>query len=252
MRYALLPYLYSLAREANLSGMPLVRPLYLEFPEEAAAYHAREEYCLGPYLLVIPATGSGDAENGVYRTRAYFPPGDWYELEGTAHRCGSARRRLDLPLEKMGLFVRGGAVLPCAPVGDNSCYDPSRLELDCYPAENATEFVLYEDDGDSLKYLKGEYCATPIRLERSHEGVTVRIGPPQGRRHISRGWKVRVRMKPRESFHRVQFRYGRGPWRSVPLTEESTCLAGEVHGCGRFAVAAIPAGQGTLTVRFRL
>jgi hypothetical protein len=110
LRAALVPYLYTLARDAHDTGMPMVRALYLQWPRRAAAYRHPTEYTLGRDVLVAPVTAPGDAEVSVW-----FPPGTWVDwFTGKRHR-GPATKRLAVPLERMPVFVRAGAVVPTQP-----------------------------------------------------------------------------------------------------------------------------------------
>jgi alpha-D-xyloside xylohydrolase len=108
-RYRLLPYIYSLAREAVESGMPVVRPLLLEYPEDPVAATADFEYLLGPYLLVTPVMN----EEG--RCLVYLPEGEWFDWwAGEAYR-GPKHIRLEVPIERLPLYVRNDSILAMAP-----------------------------------------------------------------------------------------------------------------------------------------
>lgn len=112
LRYHLLPYLWSLAQEAAATGLPLVRPLWLEYPGDAIAQSVDFEYLLGPYLLVVPVLN----EEG--KARIYLPPGDWFSWwtgERISGPCVLERR---VPIERLPLFVRSDSILPLAPAMD--------------------------------------------------------------------------------------------------------------------------------------
>ena len=82
-------------------GMPVVRPLFLEYPDDPNAYHDELEYMLGPYLLVAPVF------NPEGRCRYYLPPGPWYDFWSDERLEGPAHRRVTVPLDRIPLFVRG-------------------------------------------------------------------------------------------------------------------------------------------------
>lgn len=112
LRYRLLPYIYSLAREAAESGLPLVRPLVLEYPGDPVAATADFEYLLGPYLLAVPIT------NAEGRCLVYLPEGDWFDWwTGEVHQ-GPKHMRLEVPIERIPLYVRADSVLAMAPEMD--------------------------------------------------------------------------------------------------------------------------------------
>ncbi len=112
LRYRLLPYLYALAQDACRTGVPVVRPMFLEFPDDPAAYQTDLQYMLGPYLLVAPVFN----EEG--RCCFYLPPGPWYDFWTNQRVDGPAYREVEVPLERVPLFVRGESALPLAPPMD--------------------------------------------------------------------------------------------------------------------------------------
>jgi len=109
LRYRLLPYIYSLAREAEATGLPVVRPLVLEYPDDPVAATVDYEYLLGPYLLVAPVM------NGEGRCLVYLPPGNWYDWWSGERLQGPRHLRLEVPLERLPLYVRGDALLVLGP-----------------------------------------------------------------------------------------------------------------------------------------
>lgn len=253
MRYALLPYLYNLVWEAYKHGMPLVRPLYLEASdEEPAVYRARDQYLLGPFILVVPAVGAAAGPDGAYSARAYFPRGRWYELEGERVLDGGRYHTVVIPRDRIGLYIREGAIIPCARVGRNSQYDDSMIELDCFPGETPSQFFVYQDDGESHEYRQGIYRLTPLRMYRRGGELTLEIGPPRGRLRTATSWLLRIRLGSEENIRAAEYRYGRGHWQRVSMEVTDECLAGEVQSTARFAFGRIPAGEGKLKVRFEI
>jgi len=109
LRYRLLPYIYSLAKEAEATGLPVVRPLLLEYPDDPVAGSVDFEYLLGRDLLVAPVLN----EEG--RVVVYLPPGGWYDWWSGERLEGPLHRRLVAPLERLPLYVREGSLLVTAP-----------------------------------------------------------------------------------------------------------------------------------------
>ena len=234
----------------------MVRPMYLEFEGEGPRiYRARGQYMLGPFLMVVPAVGPAPKNGGCeYVRRAYFPCGRWYELEGERMVSGRAFRTVRLPLDRIGLYVKSGAIVPCAPVGTNAEFDSSVIELNCYPGPETSDFGLYEDDGESREYLKGIYIQTPLRMVAREERITVRIGPPRGKWKlpVDRLWKVRIRLGRDQNVDAAEYRSGRGRWRSTAWVVTGESLASEVRGGGRFAMVSVPGSAGGVSVRVYL
>jgi alpha-D-xyloside xylohydrolase len=100
LRQRLLPYIYSLAQEAAETGMPVVRPLVLEYPDDPVAPTVDYEYLLGPDLLVVPVM------NAEGRALVYLPEGEWRDWWTDERMQGPAHLRLDVPIERLPLYAR--------------------------------------------------------------------------------------------------------------------------------------------------
>jgi alpha-D-xyloside xylohydrolase len=126
LRYRLLPYLWALAREASEVGAPVVRPMCLEFPDDPAAPSLDAQYMLGANLLVAPVFN----EEG--RCCVYLPAGRWYDYWTNEPRVGPAHLELEVPLERIPLFVRDDSILPLAPAMDyvgQQPWEPMQLDV---------------------------------------------------------------------------------------------------------------------------
>jgi alpha-glucosidase (family GH31 glycosyl hydrolase) len=183
LREALVPYLYTLAASARATGVPIVRPLYLQWPRQSAAYDHPSEYMLGRDVLVAPVTEPGDPAEA----EVWFPPGTWVDwFTGERHR-GGRTETLSVPLERMPLFVRAGAIVPTQPeVPTTPVASPSKVILTVFPGRGRA--TLYDDAGDGLDR---RHATTSIRQRR---GKLV-IGPMKGSyagRPARRSWEIRV------------------------------------------------------------
>ncbi len=177
LREELLPYTYTLAAQANRTGLPMARPLYLDYPNEPSAYENPTEYLYGPDMLVAPVTTPGD----VASTTVWFPPGRWVDFFTGATFTGPSSATLSVPLDQMPVFVRQGGIVPeeSATGGSGS---PRSLTALVYPGSSGT-FDLYGDAGTGLGYTKGQYTQTPITTATKTGGtpaVSVTIGAARG------------------------------------------------------------------------
>jgi alpha-glucosidase len=158
LRYRLLPYLYTLFWEAAQRGTPVLRPLFYHFPDDTYTYELHDQVLLGPFIMAAPMYQPGRTHRAVY-----FPEGVWYDWWSDEVITGPSYRLVHAPLEKLPLYVRAGAILPQGPEichTDERVLDP--LTLDLYPGEGT--FTLYEDDGQSFEYERGDFCMTMYRL----------------------------------------------------------------------------------------
>jgi alpha-glucosidase len=191
LRYRLLPYTYTLAREAYAAGLPFMRPLVLHYPEDARTPLLRDQYLWGRDLLIAPVVTEGATAR-----RVYLPEGTWYDY-WTNRRYGGGRHiTAASPLETMPLYVRAGAILPLAPVRTSTGGAWEELTLAIYPGENESRFTLYEDDGETTAYERGAYTETTYVCRPGDDGagLTVEIGEAG-----SRAYNLEVRLPKRPS-----------------------------------------------------
>ena len=195
LREAFVPYLYTLAREAHDTGVPMVRPLYLTWPREGAAYEHPTQYTLGRDVLVAPVAEPGNpAEVDVW-----FPPGVWVDwFTGERHR-GPGVKKLPVPLDRMPVFVRTGGIVPTQPpVATTPAAPPPSLILTAYRGDGRLR--LYDDAGEGLAYEEGQFSRTTVAQRRERGAHVVTIGAATGSfpgAPRSRSYEVRVVGVPR-------------------------------------------------------
>jgi len=195
LRYRLLPYMYTYTRLAHDTALPLVRGVYLEYPDQEPAYTYRHQYLFGQELLVAPVSEPGNGKPVL--TDVYLPAGDnWFDFFMGRIYGGGQAVSYECPLERAPLFVRAGSIVPMGPETDYTDQQPlDPLTVDVY-AGKAAAFRLYEDDGDSLDYRQGAYAWTPLTYSPEAGGThRIEIGPSTGRysgQLQSRSYLVRV------------------------------------------------------------
>jgi alpha-glucosidase (family GH31 glycosyl hydrolase) len=182
LRYRLLPYLYSVVRECSLSGMPIIRALWLHFPEDPQAVSCSDQYLWGSSLLVAPVV-----EQGAKTRRVYLPRGAWYDFWTGERHEGAREVTKTVDLETMPLYVRAGAILPLGPVKQftgEKIDEP--LSISIYPGADGS-FLLYEDDGASFNYRKGEWMGMHLTWSDAPKVLRMELAPgsrmlPPGKR----------------------------------------------------------------------
>ena len=159
LRYRLLPYTYTLAWQAHTLGLPLMRPLVLNYPDDPRTWTLDHEYLWGDDLLVAPVTREGATAWPVY-----LPRGSWFDFWTGERHEGPRGVTIAAPLDRLPLLVRGGAILPLGPVVQHTGERPlDELTLQIYP-EGTSRFELYEDDGRSNAYRRGPVRAHAHRV----------------------------------------------------------------------------------------
>lgn len=140
LRYRLIPFLYSYANIASLKGLPVLRPMVLEFQEDPVAQRLDTQYMLGKEILVAPVFNSKG------RKKVYLPEDTWYDYWTGEKHEGPKNLDLELELDEFPIFVRSDSIIPTGPtmqyVGEKKC-DP--ITLDTYLKKSA-EFALYEEE----------------------------------------------------------------------------------------------------------
>jgi alpha-glucosidase (family GH31 glycosyl hydrolase) len=194
LREALIPYTYTLADQAHDTGLPLSRPLYLDYPEMAAAYGHPDEYLYGPDMLVAPVTSPGIVAD----TTVWIPPGRWVDYFTGATFTGPLTTTMAVPLNRMPVFVRAGGIIPeQSSSTKTTTASPKDMVFKVYSGSSGS-FSLYGDSGTGLGYTKGQSTATRITdsLGRARAGTTtarVTVGAATGH-YLGEPTTVRYRL----------------------------------------------------------
>jgi alpha-D-xyloside xylohydrolase len=174
LRTRLNPYLYTMAWETHEQGLPMLRPLVLEFPDDPIAPFIADSYLLGADLLVAPVFS--ESREPVMR-RLYLPAGEWVDFWTDECVAGGRFITRIAPLDTTPVYVRAGAILPLGPerafIGDAA---PESLTLEVYPGAEGTARVVWDASGS----------ATQLRLEHTRRGWQLDIAGD----HVA-AWRVR-------------------------------------------------------------
>ncbi len=179
LREALVPYTYTLADQSVDTGLPITRPLYLDYPGQAAAYTTPTEYLYGPDVLVAPVTTPGT----VSTESVWFPPGQWTDWFTGATFTGPSQQTLTVPLGRMPVFVKDGGIVPeQSPMSHVGARPGAPTVLRVYPGAPG-QFSLYQDAGTGIGYEHGQYSRTTITVlpgPGHSPKMSVEIGPTRG------------------------------------------------------------------------
>lgn len=179
LRYRLLPYIYSYERLNTEGQAGIVRPLFWQFPSDAASAQIDSEWMFGEALLVSPIVGEGESIHTVH-----LPPGDWYDWNTGRPYAGNqdvtlavdTRTWSDIPL-----FVRSGSIIATQPEELYVNQKPiAEIALDIFPSASQASFTLYDDDGVTYAYERGDYLRQLITSTKTGERTTVMLDPSTG------------------------------------------------------------------------
>jgi alpha-glucosidase (family GH31 glycosyl hydrolase) len=172
LRYRLLPYLYTAVRACHDTGLPIMRALWLHYPDDPAAVVRGDEYLWGPDMLVAPVV-----EKGASTRRLYLPRGGWFDFWTEAKVDGGREIERPVDLATTPLYVRAGAIIPMAPVkqyADEPSDEP--LTLVVYPGANGAATV-YEDDGTSFAYRQGAWMRIAMDWRDAAGQLSLHLAP---------------------------------------------------------------------------
>lgn len=173
-RYRLLPYIYSLAWRVTSQDYTIMRPLVMDWRSNEKVREIGDQYLFGPSILVNPVTQEGATSRSVYLP----PAAGWYDFWTGQELKGDQTLLAPAPLDRLPLYVKAGSILPLGPDVEYATEAPAGpLELRIYRGADA-DFTLYQDEGDTYDYEKGEYATLPLHWDDATSTLT--IGARQG------------------------------------------------------------------------
>ncbi|WP_329741991.1 TIM-barrel domain-containing protein [Dyella sp. A6] len=179
LRYALLPYIYAYEHGLHVDGVGLVRPLTFAWPDDPKVRNDISAWMFGDSLLVSPVVKQGQTVKHIY-----LPAGRWTDwFTGKVYQGGQsiayavdATHWSDIPL-----FIRDGAIIPMQPVMDYVGEHPvTEVTVQVFPADRATRFDYYDDDGSTYAYEHGVYFSQELGTQRTGNEVTFTTKAPSG------------------------------------------------------------------------
>jgi alpha-glucosidase len=196
-RYKLMPYLYTAVEEMSRTGLPVVRPLFLEFPDATADKHpldldAGNEFLFGADLLIAPPPYPEKLDT--YSVK--FPTLNWYDYwtgDRLENQAASAESNVasTVPMEvsvrpaldTLPVYVREGSIFPMQPLTQSTNEVPNGpLVLRVYPGRDC-KGSLYQDDGKTMAYKHGAFLRMQFTCEVAADSVKVHIGAHEGSYH---------------------------------------------------------------------
>ena len=177
LRYRLMPYLYSLAGAVHFDDYTMMRGLPMDYPEDPEVRDLSDQWMLGPAFMACPVY-----EYKARSREVYFPEGIWYDFyTGTVVKGGS-RMAVPAPYGRMPLYVRAGSIVPIGPAMEWSGEKPADDPLLLVYAGADGDFTLYDDDGLTYAYERGEYTRTLLHWDDATR--TLSSGDGRTFRHI--------------------------------------------------------------------
>ena len=172
LRYELLPFWYNEFYNSSQTGLPIMRPMFLNYQNDENCYStaAQYQFMLGDNLLIAPVLLSTDKFK-----KFYLPEGRWYDWNENKSVTGGEWCVIEVPLDKIPIFIKEGGIIPMQEiqnyVGEKKI---EQLEFLIFPS-NKSIYTFYEDDGASYEYEKGKYNLTKMTLEKNSNAIKLHI-----------------------------------------------------------------------------
>ncbi|HOC31522.1 MAG TPA: glycoside hydrolase family 31 protein [Armatimonadota bacterium] len=166
LRYKLLPYLYTVFEEITRTGMPVMRPLFLQYPDDPKTACIEDEFLIGSDLLCAPIL-----DEGRYSRELYLPKGLWYDYWSGECLEGGRKITASAPIDVLPLFARAGSAIPTQDVVQHTREAVNKpIVWQVWPDSGFKAIgTLYEDDGETLAYTRGDFKRTTLTLSGTKE-----------------------------------------------------------------------------------
>ena len=173
-KYRLFPYIYTYARQAFDNGLPLMRALLIEYPDDAETFNLNSQFLFGKEILIAPVM-----EQGAVSKKIYLPEGEWIDFNHDKDKFhGKQWIEYPVTLETTPVFVKQGSVIPTMPVmqyiGEKK-NAPVCFEVFPASAGQSATFTLYEDDGETNNYKKDSCRRKEVKCKTSKDAWNLSI-----------------------------------------------------------------------------
>jgi alpha-D-xyloside xylohydrolase len=201
LRYRLMPYIYTLGADTYFNDGTIMRGLVMDFAADKKTWAVGDEYLFGPAFLAAPVT--------TYKARSrkvYLPAGTrWYDFYTGKSIAGGQTVSAAAPYERMPLFVRAGSIVPTGPAIQSTAERPTGpITVNVYTGEDG-KFSLYEDDGTSRQYLRGQYSRIPLTWDERTKTLTLGAREGNGYSGMPANRTISVRWMKPQTRHPLTF-----------------------------------------------
>ena len=159
LRYKLIPYIYDLFYKHQTNGLPIIRPLVLEYENDYKCFSINDEFMLGDSILVAP-----QVKNGAFERIVYLPKGKWIDFNTNKIYYGGKSYIYETPLDICPMFIKFNSIIPI--LNDTNIDDIRNISFYCYG--NKGKYLHYQDNGIDFNYLNKEYNLYEIEFNEDY------------------------------------------------------------------------------------
>lgn len=179
LRHKLIPYIYTMNRRTNKDGIPLIRPIYYNYPENDEAYNVPNEYFFGSELIVSPITEKCDSTLRQGGADVWLPEGKYTDFFTGKVYNGGSKLRMFRDTSTIPVLAKEGAIVPLSTDGkNNSWQNPDEFEIHIFSGNGS--FRMYEDDGKTENYRNGQFAETLFEQRIENDRLTFTIKSAEG------------------------------------------------------------------------
>lgn len=177
MRYEWMPQLYLLFYQASGQGLPVMRPLLMEYPDDQKTYHLNDQVMIGDNVIVAPILAPSVTDRVVY-----FPEGSWVDFVTEREYEGNQVHIVHAELDELPIFVRKGTAIMQGQYVSNTEKQGKDLWMYVYASQLNEEyrFTFYDDDGETFSYEDGEYLKLDVQITSLAKKVEIDIIDKEG------------------------------------------------------------------------
>lgn len=179
LRHKMIPYIYTMNRLTQSQGLPLIKPMYYDYPNDDEAYCVPNEYSFGSELIVAPITEKTSAKTGMASAEVWLPEGRFTDIFTGRIYIGGKKLKMYRDTWSIPALAREGAIIPLSSDGEtNDWKNPSDMEILLYRGNGS--FKMYEDDGETKSYENGAFAETEFILSERQNTLTLDVKPSTG------------------------------------------------------------------------
>ncbi|MCQ2484351.1 MAG: glycoside hydrolase family 31 protein [Clostridia bacterium] len=179
LRHKMIPYIYTMNRRTNADGIPLIRPVYYDYPEDENAYAVPNEYFFGSELIVCPITEKCNPTLRQGGTDVWLPEGKYTDFFTGRIYHGGKKMRMFRDTTTIPVLAKEGAVIPISADGENNSWqNPDKLEIHIF--SGCGSFNMYEDDGETENFKNGQFSETLFEQKFDDGKLIFTIHPAEG------------------------------------------------------------------------
>ncbi|MFT9487639.1 MAG: glycoside hydrolase family 31 protein [Tepidibacillus sp.] len=171
LRYQWLPHLYSLFAQTSKTGIPVMRPLFIEYPEDRHTFNLSDQFMIGENVIIAPII-----KPDTYHRVVYLPEGTWVDYWTDQIYEGGKHILVESNLETLPIFIKVGTMISHGSIKQSTTIPEKDMTIHLYQAESGeSHYTLYDDDGETFAYEKGEYLEKQIRYQANGNVIKLTI-----------------------------------------------------------------------------